>query len=181
MKVENAVEGRASGGVRVEGDQAATAGLQCGRSRFVCTRVICCGKSWVPTESRAMPEFRFDPPLTLKGNIVVRNLDDAVRFMTGYREARRPALQTKGSRGGIRGAPCRRRISRLGRGSMGGDSLSLKPLCPACGRPMGLTRTVPVSPGYSELRTYGCKECGVWVTEGSSVRDQRRDTFVVPK
>ena len=41
-----------------------------------------------------MPEFRFDPPLTLKGNIVVRNLDDAVRFMTGYREARRPELQT---------------------------------------------------------------------------------------
>ena len=41
-----------------------------------------------------MPEFRFDPPLTLKGNIVVRNLDDAVRFMIGYREARRPELQT---------------------------------------------------------------------------------------
>ena len=41
-----------------------------------------------------MAEFRFDPPLTLKGNIVVRNLDDAVRFMIGYREARRPALQT---------------------------------------------------------------------------------------
>ena len=40
-----------------------------------------------------MPEFRFDPPLTLKGNIVVRNLDDAVRFMVGHREARRPALQ----------------------------------------------------------------------------------------
>ena len=36
-----------------------------------------------------MPDFRFDPPLTLKGNIVVRNLDDAVRFMIGYREARR--------------------------------------------------------------------------------------------
>jgi hypothetical protein len=34
------------------------------------------------------PEFRFDPPLTLKGNVVVRNLDDAVRFMIGYREAR---------------------------------------------------------------------------------------------
>ena len=44
---------------------------------------------------------------------------------------------------------------------MSGDSLSLKPLCPACGRPMGLTRTVPASPGYSELHTYGCKECGV--------------------
>ena len=41
-----------------------------------------------------MPEFRFDPPLTLKGNIVVHNLDDAVRFMIGYREARRPELQT---------------------------------------------------------------------------------------
>jgi hypothetical protein len=41
-----------------------------------------------------MPEFSFDPPLTLKGNIVVRNLDDAVRFMVGYREARRPELQT---------------------------------------------------------------------------------------
>jgi hypothetical protein len=41
-----------------------------------------------------MPEFRFDPPLTLRGNIVVRNLDDAVRFMVGYREARRPELQT---------------------------------------------------------------------------------------
>jgi hypothetical protein len=41
-----------------------------------------------------MPEFRFDPPLTLKGNIVVRNLDDAVRFMIGYREAHGPALQT---------------------------------------------------------------------------------------
>jgi hypothetical protein len=41
-----------------------------------------------------MPEFSFDPPLTLKGNIVVRNLDDAVRFMIGYRDARRPALQT---------------------------------------------------------------------------------------
>jgi hypothetical protein len=41
-----------------------------------------------------MPEFRFDPPLTLKGNIVVRNLDDAVRFIIGYREAHRPELQT---------------------------------------------------------------------------------------
>jgi hypothetical protein len=34
-----------------------------------------------------MTEFRFDPPLTLKGNVVVRNLDDAVRFMIRYREA----------------------------------------------------------------------------------------------
>ena len=41
-----------------------------------------------------MTEFRFDPPLTLKGNVVVRNLDDAVRFMIGYREAHRAELQT---------------------------------------------------------------------------------------
>ena len=41
-----------------------------------------------------MSEYRFNPPLTLKGNIVIHNLDDAVRFMIGYREARRPALQT---------------------------------------------------------------------------------------
>ena len=41
-----------------------------------------------------MPEFRFDPPLTLKGNIVVRNLDDAVRFIISYREAYRPELRT---------------------------------------------------------------------------------------
>jgi hypothetical protein len=32
--------------------------------------------------------------LTLKGNIIVHNLDDAVRFIIGYREARRPAVQT---------------------------------------------------------------------------------------
>ena len=41
-----------------------------------------------------MREFRFDPPLILKGNIVVCNLDDAVRFVIGYREAHRPELQT---------------------------------------------------------------------------------------
>lgn len=40
-----------------------------------------------------MSQFLFDPPLTLKGNIVVRNLDDAVRFMVGYQGARRPVLQ----------------------------------------------------------------------------------------
>jgi hypothetical protein len=51
---------------------------------------------------------------------------------------------------------------------MGGESLSSKPLCPACGRLMGLTRTIAARAGYRELRTYGCRECGVWITEGSS-------------
>jgi hypothetical protein len=30
-----------------------------------------------------MSEFRFDPPLTLKGNVGVRNLDDAFRLRFG--------------------------------------------------------------------------------------------------
>jgi hypothetical protein len=64
---------------------------------------------------------------------------------------------------------------------MGGDSLCLKPLCPACGRPMGLTRTVPASPSYDELRTYTRKEANVsfernlttvsgWTTAAPSLR-----------
>jgi hypothetical protein len=64
---------------------------------------------------------------------------------------------------------------------MGGYSLIQKHLCPACAGPMGLTRTIAASPGYSELRTYGCRECGVWVTEGSTRRDQLERTFGVPK
>jgi hypothetical protein len=40
-----------------------------------------------------MPEFRFDPPLILRGGIVIRNLDDAVRFMVAYHDARRPGLR----------------------------------------------------------------------------------------
>jgi len=42
-----------------------------------------------------MPRFTFDPPLTLKGDIVVRNLDHAVRFMVGYQ--RRVAPLYKGA------------------------------------------------------------------------------------
>jgi hypothetical protein len=40
-----------------------------------------------------MPQFTFDPPLTLKGNLVVGNLDDAVRFMVGHQDVRHPGLQ----------------------------------------------------------------------------------------
>ncbi len=65
--------------------------------------------------------------------------------------------------------------------AMGGDSLTPKHSCPSCGRPMGLTRTVPASPGYSELCTYGCRECGVWVTEGRTTRDRFEDRFILPK
>jgi hypothetical protein len=40
-----------------------------------------------------MPEYQFHPPLTLKGHVVIRSLDDAVRFMTGYRQARQPFMR----------------------------------------------------------------------------------------
>jgi hypothetical protein len=36
---------------------------------------------------------------------------------------------------------------------------------------MGLTRSIAARAGYYELRTYGCRECGVWITEGSSLED----------
>jgi hypothetical protein len=64
---------------------------------------------------------------------------------------------------------------------MRGYGLIQKHLCPACGRLMGLTRTIAASPGYSELRTYGCRECGVWVTEGSPPRDRPEHTFGIRK
>jgi hypothetical protein len=54
---------------------------------------------------------------------------------------------------------------------MRGDRVLRKNLCPACGRLMDLTRTIAASPGYSELCTYGCRECGVWVTEESAPKD----------
>jgi hypothetical protein len=62
--------------------------------------------------------------------------------------------------------------------TMGGDNLISTHLCPSCGRLMGLTRTLAAGQGYSELRTYGCRECGVWVTEGSAPRDHLKDAFI---
>jgi hypothetical protein len=61
---------------------------------------------------------------------------------------------------------------------LGMDNLTLTHLCPSCGRLMGLTRTIAASPGYRELHTYGCIECGVWVTEGSAPRDRLKETFI---
>ena len=45
---------------------------------------------------------------------------------------------------------------------MDGDGLSSKHLCPSCGKRMGLIRSIAATSGYSELHTYGCRECGVW-------------------
>ena len=65
--------------------------------------------------------------------------------------------------------------------TMGWNSLSSKHWCPSCGGLMRLTRTIAASSGFSELRTYGCRECGVWVTEGSPPKDQLEATFIVRK
>jgi hypothetical protein len=40
-----------------------------------------------------MAEYQFHPPLTLKGHVVIHSLDDAVRFMTGYHQARQPFMR----------------------------------------------------------------------------------------
>jgi hypothetical protein len=51
-----------------------------------------------------------------------------------------------------------------------GDRPLLQPACPSCGRMLCLTRTIPGTNGLAELRTYGCRECGVWVTEAADDR-----------
>ena len=43
----------------------------------------------------AMPEYHYHPPLMLKGHVVVRSLDDAVRFITGYRQPRHPFMRER--------------------------------------------------------------------------------------
>src|SRR5262245_31925159 len=44
---------------------------------------------------------------------------------------------------------------------MGGDNPMRTHICPACGRPMDLTRTIPAGPGYSELRTHATEKATV--------------------
>ena len=45
-----------------------------------------------------------------------------------------------------------------------------RPLCPNCGRQMHLNRISNGSGGRPDLHTFGCGECGVWVTEASDDR-----------
>jgi hypothetical protein len=40
-----------------------------------------------------MSEFKFDPPLALKGPVTVRSLDDAAAFVRRYQHAQRPGMQ----------------------------------------------------------------------------------------
>jgi ribosomal protein L37AE/L43A len=46
----------------------------------------------------------------------------------------------------------------------------LQPACPSCGRMLRLSRTTPATSGLSDLRTYSCRECGVWITEAADDR-----------
>jgi predicted RNA-binding Zn-ribbon protein involved in translation (DUF1610 family) len=39
------------------------------------------------------------------------------------------------------------------------------PACPSCGKVLQLSRTMPGSRGVPDLRTYACRECGLWLTE----------------
>jgi hypothetical protein len=48
---------------------------------------------------------------------------------------------------------------------MAGERTVLAPMCPSCGKPIGLSRTIPASAGFRELQTFGCRDCGVWLTE----------------
>jgi predicted RNA-binding Zn-ribbon protein involved in translation (DUF1610 family) len=49
-------------------------------------------------------------------------------------------------------------------GEVGGQ---LQPACPSCGKTLWVTRITPRSDGRTDLRTYGCQQCGVWLTEAA--------------
>ncbi len=49
-------------------------------------------------------------------------------------------------------------------------SVTARPLCPNCGRPMHFTRITKGTSGLPDLRTYGCGECGVWVTQAQTTQ-----------
>lgn len=45
------------------------------------------------------------------------------------------------------------------------DDTILQPLCPSCGKALRLSQLTPGTRGLADLRTYACRECGVWMTE----------------
>ncbi len=47
------------------------------------------------------------------------------------------------------------------------DHAILRPLCPSCGNALRLTKVTPRSGGRTDLQTYGCQACGVWLTEAT--------------
>jgi predicted RNA-binding Zn-ribbon protein involved in translation (DUF1610 family) len=47
------------------------------------------------------------------------------------------------------------------------DRAMLQPACPSCGETLRLTRVTSRPDGRADLATYGCRQCGVWVTEAA--------------
>ena len=54
-----------------------------------------------------------------------------------------------------------------------GDYHIHQPACPSCGKALRLSRITPGTSGLPDLRTYACRECGVWVIEGDERSDRR--------
>ena len=50
----------------------------------------------------------------------------------------------------------------------------LQPACPSCGKLLLITRIMPRSGERTDLRTYGCQQCGVWLTEAADEPIGRR-------
>ena len=45
-----------------------------------------------------------------------------------------------------------------------GETITARPVCPNCGRPMHLSHAAPRARGLANLQTYRCGECGVSLT-----------------
>jgi ribosomal protein L37AE/L43A len=50
----------------------------------------------------------------------------------------------------------------------------LQPACPSCSKPLRVTRITPRSDERTALLTYGCQQCGVWLTEAADEPIGRR-------
>jgi transposase-like protein len=50
------------------------------------------------------------------------------------------------------------------------DDNTVRPACPSCGRALQLSRITPGSKGVPDLRTYACRDCGLWLTEADDRR-----------
>jgi hypothetical protein len=52
-----------------------------------------------------------------------------------------------------------------------GEHNLMQPACPICSRPLRMSRAASRGEKRSELRTYGCTGCGVWLTEAADDSD----------
>jgi hypothetical protein len=56
--------------------------------------------------------------------------------------------------------------------AVGGYNI-LHPACPSCGRALRLSRVTPGTNALPDLRTYACRECGLWVIEADGRSGER--------